>query len=72
MVFAKAKADESHSDRVVASAQEEIRRLSRDDDALRPEAASSISAGLSIVGKIVGRGTLTIFGHVEGDAPRPS
>jgi cytoskeletal protein CcmA (bactofilin family) len=65
MVFAKA--DESHSDRVVASAQEEIRRLSRDDGGSRPESASSISAGLSIVGKIVGRGALTIFGHVEGE-----
>ena len=67
MVFAKAKADESHSDRVVASAQEEIRRLSRDGDAVRPEEASSISSGLSIVGKIIGRGALTIFGHVEGE-----
>jgi cytoskeletal protein CcmA (bactofilin family) len=65
MVFAKA--DESHTDRVVASAQEEIRRLSHDGDTSRPEAASSISAGLSIVGKIIGRGALTIFGHVEGE-----
>jgi cytoskeletal protein CcmA (bactofilin family) len=65
MVFAKA--DESHTDRVVASAQEEIRRLSRGGDALRPEAASSISSGLSIIGKIIGRGALTIFGHVEGE-----
>jgi cytoskeletal protein CcmA (bactofilin family) len=31
------------------------------------EAASSISSGLSIVGKITGRGALTIFGHVEGE-----
>lgn len=67
MVFGKAKADESHSDRVVASAQEEIRRLSRGSDPLRPEEASSISSGLSIVGKIVGHGALTIFGHVEGE-----
>jgi cytoskeletal protein CcmA (bactofilin family) len=29
--------------------------------------ASSISAGLSIVGKIVGHGALTIFGQVEGE-----
>jgi cytoskeletal protein CcmA (bactofilin family) len=29
--------------------------------------ASSISSGLSIVGKIVGDGALTIFGHVEGE-----
>ena len=65
-VFAK-KGDESHRDRVVASAQEEIRRLARDGDALQPEAASSISSGLSIVGKIVGHGALTIFGHVEGE-----
>ena len=32
-----------------------------------PEAISSISSGLSIVGKIVGQGTLQIFGHVEGE-----
>jgi cytoskeletal protein CcmA (bactofilin family) len=32
-----------------------------------PEAISSISSGLSIVGKIVGQGRLAIFGHVEGE-----
>jgi cytoskeletal protein CcmA (bactofilin family) len=32
-----------------------------------PEGTSSISSGLSIVGKIVGEGTLGIFGHVEGE-----
>jgi cytoskeletal protein CcmA (bactofilin family) len=37
------------------------------NDALQPEAASSISSGLSIVGKIIGHGVLTIFGHVEGE-----
>jgi cytoskeletal protein CcmA (bactofilin family) len=31
------------------------------------EAISSISSGLSIVGEIVGHGTLAIFGHVEGE-----
>jgi cytoskeletal protein CcmA (bactofilin family) len=31
------------------------------------EAASSISSGLSIVGKITGHGALTIFGRVEGE-----
>ena len=31
------------------------------------EASSSISAGLSIVGKIVGNGKLAIFGHVAGE-----
>jgi cytoskeletal protein CcmA (bactofilin family) len=61
MVIAK----EAHNDRVVASAQDEIRRLA--DNALHPEAASSISSGLSIVGKIIGHGALTIFGRVEGE-----
>jgi cytoskeletal protein CcmA (bactofilin family) len=31
------------------------------------EAISSISSGLSIIGKIVGQGKLAIFGHVEGE-----
>ena len=66
MVFAKG--DESQSDRVVASAQREIRRLSGlTGDALPPEGGSSISSGLSIVGKIIGHGALTIFGRVEGE-----
>jgi cytoskeletal protein CcmA (bactofilin family) len=60
MMFAKAKGDES---------QEEIHRLVpvHDVGMLQPEAASSISSGLSIIGKIVGHGALTIFGHVEGE-----
>ena len=41
--------------------------MSRDGNALQSEAASSISSGLSIVGKIIGHGALTIFGHVEGE-----
>ena len=65
MVFAKEA--QSHNDRVVASAQQEIRRLVGDGNALQPEAASSISSGLSIVGKIIGHGALTIFGRVEGE-----
>jgi len=67
MVFAKAKVDESHSVQVGASAQEAIRRLTRDGDASQPQEASSISSGLSIVGKITGHGALTIFGHVDGE-----
>ena len=35
--------------------------------ATSPETTSSISSGLSIVGKIVGQGKLAIFGHVEGE-----
>jgi cytoskeletal protein CcmA (bactofilin family) len=65
MVFAKEAG--SRNDRIFASTQEEIRRLARDGNALQSEAASSISSGLSIVGKIIGHGALTIFGHVEGE-----
>jgi cytoskeletal protein CcmA (bactofilin family) len=65
MVFAKEA--QSHNDRVVASTQEEIRRLARNGNGSQPEAASSISSGLSIVGKIIGHGALTIFGRVEGE-----
>jgi cytoskeletal protein CcmA (bactofilin family) len=66
MVFARTNGN-SHSDRVVASAQDEIRRLSRDGGTLQPEEVASLSSGLTIVGKIIGRGALTIFGHVEGE-----
>ena len=65
MVFGKEA--QSHNDRAVASAQEEIRRLGHNGNALQPEAASSIGSGLSIVGKIIGHGALTIFGRVEGE-----
>ena len=41
--------------------------LSRDGNALQSEAASSIGSGLSVVGKIIGNGALTIFGHVDGE-----
>jgi cytoskeletal protein CcmA (bactofilin family) len=67
MVFAKTKGDDSHSDRVVESAQDEIRRLSRDGGASQPEEAASLSSDILIVGKIIGRGALTIFGRVEGE-----
>jgi cytoskeletal protein CcmA (bactofilin family) len=67
MVFVRTNGNDSHSDRVVASAQDEIRRLSRDGGALQSQEATSLSSGLTIVGKIIGRGALTIFGHVEGE-----
>ena len=57
----------SRNDRTVASTQEEIRRLAGNGNASQPEAASSISSGLTIVGKIIGHGALTIFGRVEGE-----
>jgi cytoskeletal protein CcmA (bactofilin family) len=63
-VFAK---DAGSRSVIVASTQAEIRRLARDGNAMQSEAASAISSGLSIVGKIIGQGALIIFGHVEGE-----
>jgi cytoskeletal protein CcmA (bactofilin family) len=63
---------------MLGESKEDVPGYNRDPSALRqmprpavassavPE-ASSISAGLSIVGKIVGHGALTIFGEVEGE-----
>ena len=48
---------------IESSAQEEIRRLASDRDPRHPDAASSISAGLSIVGKIVGHGSVTVASY---------
>ena len=70
MVFAKEAG--SRNDQIVASTQEEIRRLARDGNPLQSEAASSISSGLTIVGKIIGHGALTIFGQVKGEIRAPN
>jgi len=58
----KSKGDGTNYDRDSSSVQQR--------PAVAPSAVpevSSISSGLSIVGKIVGHGALTIFGHVEGE-----
>jgi len=63
-MFGKSKGDSAEEDRDVGSAQEVQRSTATPGGS---EAISSISSGLSIVGKIVGHGALTIFGHVEGE-----
>ena len=63
-MFGKSKGDAAEEDRDVGSAQE-VQRSTATPGA--SEAISSISSGLSIVGKIVGHGAVTIFGHVEGE-----
>jgi cytoskeletal protein CcmA (bactofilin family) len=67
-MFGKSKDNAADSDRG-ASPTQEIKRSATTHSAApaAPEAVSSISSGLSIVGKIVGQGTLGIFGHVEGE-----
>ena len=60
-MLGKSKGDPTNYDRDSSSVQ----RPAVASSAV-PE-VSSISSGLSIIGKIVGHGALTIFGHVEGE-----
>src|ERR1700758_4804868 len=61
-MLGKSKGDGIHSDRGSSLVQQRPAVAS----SAAPE-VSSISSGLSIVGKIVGHGAGTIFGHVEGE-----
>ena len=63
MVIAK----EAHNDRVVASAQDEIRRLAGNGNAYIRKRPLQLVRAFSIVGKIIGHGALPIFGRVEGE-----
>ncbi|MGA7249931.1 MAG: polymer-forming cytoskeletal protein, partial [Pseudolabrys sp.] len=67
-MFGKSNGNAADTNRDSPSAQE-VKRSSVGHLAApaAPEATSSISSGLSIVGKIVGNGRLAIFGHVEGE-----
>lgn len=67
-MFGKSKVESAGTHQDPGSVQESKRLPVASSAALpAPEAMSSISSGLSIVGKIVGHGSLTIFGHVEGE-----
>src|ERR1700741_981653 len=67
-MFGKSKGNASDHYRDSSSAQEVNRSaVAPPASPAAPEGTSSISSGLSIVGKIVGEGTLGIFGHVEGE-----
>ena len=63
-MFGKSQSETAGNHRDSTSVQGTPRSVAASSAA--PE-ASSISSGLSIVGKIVGHGALTIFGHVEGE-----
>src|SRR5262245_3940379 len=64
-MFGKSNGDAADSTRDSSSAPEA--KHSTAGHSAAPETTSSISSGLSIVGKIVGQGRLGIFGHVEGE-----
>jgi len=67
-MFGKSKGNAADNNRDSSSAQEVKRSgVTYSASPAAPEGTSFISSGLSIVGKIVGEGTLGIFGHVEGE-----
>src|SRR6202040_445943 len=67
-MFGKSKGDATHKDRDVVSAKQvQGSAVAYPAAPTASEAISSISSGLSIVGKIVGHGAVTIFGHVKGE-----
>ncbi len=67
-MFGKSKGNGAGNNRELSSEQQVQRsEVAYSAAPAPPEAISSISSGLSIVGKIVGHGTLQIFGHVEGE-----
>jgi cytoskeletal protein CcmA (bactofilin family) len=67
-MFGKSKGNAPETNRDSSPAQE-VKRSTVGHSAAPAvsEATSSISSGLSIVGKIIGEGKLAIFGHVQGE-----
>jgi cytoskeletal protein CcmA (bactofilin family) len=67
-MFGKSKGNAADNNQDPSSVQEVKRSaVASSTPPAVPEATSSISSGLSIVGKIIGKGRLGIFGHVEGE-----
>jgi cytoskeletal protein CcmA (bactofilin family) len=69
-MFGKAKDGSSEGDRVVTpipQPQRPMATLSSVPDGASSDDISSISAGMTLVGKISGEGTVKIFGRVEGE-----
>ena len=68
-MFGNSKGNTADTNNRVSSPAQEAERSTIAHSAVPAalEANSSISSGLSIIGKIVGQGKLGIFGHVEGE-----
>ena len=67
-MFGKSKDNAPDDNRDLSSTQEVKRStVAHSASPAASEGTSSISSGLSIIGKIIGEGTLGIFGHVEGE-----
>jgi cytoskeletal protein CcmA (bactofilin family) len=67
-MFGKTKDGSSEGDRVVTPIQHSARPAASPSSAQNASSdESTISAGMTIVGKITGEGTVNIFGRVEGE-----
>jgi cytoskeletal protein CcmA (bactofilin family) len=66
-MFGKSKDGSAEGERTVTSISQPQRPLAPTPAAGTSDEVSSISAGMTIVGKISGEGTVKIFGRVEGE-----
>jgi cytoskeletal protein CcmA (bactofilin family) len=69
-MFGKSKDGSAEGDRVVTPIQQPQRSAATPPSAAQSAASdetSSISAGMTVVGKISGEGTVKIFGRIEGE-----
>jgi cytoskeletal protein CcmA (bactofilin family) len=66
-MFGKSKDNAADNNRDASAQHVNRSEVAHSGTSTAPEANSSISSGLSIVGKIVGQGRLSILGHVEGE-----
>jgi cytoskeletal protein CcmA (bactofilin family) len=51
---------------------QQLAAVQQDAASTQPEATSSIGSSLTIIGKLVGDGSVTIYGHVEGELQAPN
>ena len=66
-MFGKSKGNAANSGRVPGPVQHFERLAAAQGDPESPETISSISADVTIVGKVTGNGTIKVFGRVEGE-----
>ncbi len=68
-MFGKGKAGEDQRDPMPSEHRSTVERpaVVRQVSPDAPEASSSIGANMTVVGKIVGTGTVTVFGRIEGE-----
>jgi cytoskeletal protein CcmA (bactofilin family) len=66
-MFGKSKSNSAHNDQVPAPVQQFQRLAVAPAAPESPEDISSISSGMTIIGKVAGKGTVKVFGRIEGE-----